>query len=327
MRSSLFTEMLCDEVSEILRLHQVPGVALAIVREFAVVQSIALGMRNTGTRAPMGSRSIFEAYSLTKPLVAYRALQMSEAGLLDLDAPFEDGLFANTGMRDKRLRLITPRMVLSHISGLSDSDGGAGLSFSPGSNWQYSTQGYEILQHAIDRISRVPFDENMMGNVLRPLSMKASSFVWQDRMAPLMAQGHGTNGESIDDRRLSVPDADSLLTTAGDYALFLASCLRSMHSGSIGVRMGEPQVSLGENQCWGMGWGIEVTPAGSILWHIGGGAGAPFQNFVLGDPPTGNGIVMLTNGVRGGAIFEPVLALIDPRRFSLFAFIKNTFHK
>lgn len=319
--------MLCDEVAEILRCHQVPGVSLAIVRESAVVQSIAVGLRNSGTRAALGTGSVLEAYSLTKPLVAYRALQMSEAGVLDLDTHFEDNLFADSVMIGKGLNLITPRMILSHTSGLPDAEVDSGVFFYPGSSWRYSTQGYEILQHVIDRISRAPFGDNMMENVLRPLSMETSSFVWQDRMASLMAQGHDADGVSIDDRRISTPDADSLLTTAGDYALFLASCLRSMQSGGIGARMAEPQVPLGGNLSWGMGWGIEVTPSGPALWHIGGGAGAPFQNFVLGDSSTGNGIVMLTNGVRGWSIFEPVLALIDPRRLSLFAFIKKTFYR
>jgi hypothetical protein len=90
--------------------------------------------------------------------------------------------------------------------------------------------------------------------------------------------------------------------------------------------MMRPQVSVADSLYWGLGWGIEETDAGSILWHIGGGIGAPFQNFVFVSASHGLGIVILTNSANGGILFEPVSTLITGRNFSLFKFARDYFY-
>jgi hypothetical protein len=144
-----------------------------------------------------------------------------------------------------------------------------------------------------------------------------------------MAQGHDPHGIPQSDRQIRVADADSLLTTAADYATFVVACVwpeggvTSDHPANL---MMQPQVAVADHLSWGLGWGIEATDDGSFLWHIGGGTGAPFQNFVGVNATHSMGIVSLTNSAQGGALFEPLVRLITGRRFALFKFVRDYFY-
>jgi hypothetical protein len=90
--------------------------------------------------------------------------------------------------------------------------------------------------------------------------------------------------------------------------------------------MQQPQVTVNSNLHWGLGWGIEETADGPFLWHIGGGVGEPFQNFVLASRYHRFGIVILTNSANGGTFFEPVIRWIIGRDLSVFKFVQGYFY-
>jgi CubicO group peptidase (beta-lactamase class C family) len=304
-----------------------------MVRDRKIVLTLGFGLRNAVTREPITPQSVFEAYSLTKPLVAYRALNLCQQGRLDLDRPLDDYLRRPYIGHDPRTEHITARTVLAHTSGLPDEETERRIMFTPGEQWSYSTQGYDYLQQVIDRRTGERFAETMRRHVLDPLAMGSSSFVWQDRFEAVMAQGHHAHGIPEDDRQIRVADADSLLTTAFDYATFVVACLwpdpaagdETAHQ--ISRLMHQPQVRVNGNLHWGLGWGIEATADGPLLWHIGGGAGAPFQNFVLASSRHGFGIVILTNSANGGALFEPLIHLISGRDLAIFKFVQDYFYR
>ena len=321
-------EALAVDVPKHLKEHQIEGVSIALIRDRKPILTLAHGLKNSVTCDPITPQNIFEAYSLTKPLVALRALNLCQNGILDLDRPLDDYLNTPYISNDQRARLITARTVLSHTSGLPDDETERRILSTPGKKWSYSTQGYCLLQQVIDRITAERFDENMKQHLLVPLGMASSSFAWEDRFESVMAQGHNMQGIPQSDRQIHVADADSLLTTASDYATFVAACVWPDGSDAIDQPSGlmmRPQVTVADNLYWGLGWGIEETDDGFFLWHIGGGTGAPFQNFVLVSASHGIGIVILTNSANGGALFEPLVRWTTGRDFSLFKFIRSYF--
>jgi CubicO group peptidase (beta-lactamase class C family) len=216
---------LIAEVSSLLKNGHIEGVSIAIVRDRKIVLIMGIGLRNSVTREPITTQSVFEAYSLTKPLVAFRALKLCHQGILDLDHPLDDYLIRSYIGNDPRTEHITARTVLAHTSGLPDEETERRIIFTPGDRFSYSTQGYDYLQQVIDRMTGERFDETMRRHVLDPLAMASSSFVWEDRFESVMAQGHNRYGIPQGDRQIRVADADSLLTTAFDYATFVAACL------------------------------------------------------------------------------------------------------
>ncbi len=320
---------LAAEISRQLAAHGVTGLSLALIRDQQLALTMAYGVRNAATGEPLTPQNVFEAYSLTKPLVAHRVLNLYQNGILDLDRPLDDYLDRPVIGSDPRSRLITARSILAHTSGLPDEETERQFVFIPGERWSYSTQGYCLLPQVIERVTAEPFDVHMQRHLLDPLAMTASSLVWKDRVAAVMAQGHDDQGIPQRDRQIRTADADSLLTTAADYARFVVASVWPDGRASIeppSRLMRQPQVTVASDLSWGLGWGIETTADGAVLWHIGGGSGAPFQNFVMVNRGRGGGIVLLTNSANGGALFEPLVHCVTGERFALFNFAQAYFY-
>lgn len=105
--------------------------------------------------------------------------------------------------------------------------------------------------------------------------------------------------------------AASLRCTAVDYARFL----RVLMPGD-----GRPQLDPAWHRLhtqpqfethppWGaktLGWNLERTADGPLLYHAGNNA-EQFRAFALADPLTGRGLVVLTNGGGGDAVFQTVV--------------------
>src|SRR5262249_11831103 len=147
---------------------------------------------------------IFEAASLTKPVVAYAALKLADSGQLDLDAPLSKYLPEPYIKDDDRLKLITTRRVLSHTTGFPNwRPAGQPLKihFTPGERFSYSGEGYVYLQKVIEQISGQPLDAFMKKTVLEPLGMTDSSFVWQERYEKLKATAHDAAGNPTQKRK------------------------------------------------------------------------------------------------------------------------------
>jgi len=74
-------------------------------------------------------------------------------------------------------------------------------------------------------------------------------------------------------------------------------------SGAPGLRpetraeMLRPQTRVSEEISWGLGWGLQQTPAGNAFWHWGNNPGA--KSFAIGYAKEGIGVVVLTNSDNG----------------------------
>jgi CubicO group peptidase (beta-lactamase class C family) len=258
-------DVLNAEVPILLEEKHIQGLSLALIQDQKIILEMGFGVRNSLTGNPITIQSVFEAYSLTKPLVAYRALDLYQKGSFDLERPLENYTSEPCVYYDHRSKFITARTILCHTSGFPDVEPKQGFAFTPGTQWSYSTQGYGCLQRVLDQISCERFDEHMRRHVLDPFSMTSSSFVWEERFKSVLAQGHNAQGNPEHDRKIHLADADSLLTTASDYATFVAKCgwPDQMHSHDLNnqtsIQMIEPQVAISDSLSWGLGWDIEKT--------------------------------------------------------------------
>src|SRR6185369_16401263 len=139
---------------DLMQLAGVPGLSLALVQNDEVNQVLALGVRNVQSREPVNAETIFEAASLSKPVVAYAVLQLVDAGALSLDVPLAH-YCPSIVPDDAAAVLITARHVLSHTSGLPNLGSvkyPLRTFFSPGSRFSYSGQGFAFLQLAVESL-------------------------------------------------------------------------------------------------------------------------------------------------------------------------------
>ena len=209
---------------------------------------------------------------------------------------------------DARAASITARMALSHTTGFPNWRNDAPLCprWSPGSRWGYSGEGFSYLQRIVEHLTGVRLDRYVTDAVLKPFGMDHSTLRWEDVDETQLAIGHTRDGEAR--ARFRPPQekaaAGGLFTTAGDYLRFLVRSL------AHGRAMFEAQVRIDDGLSWGLGWGIEHTPDGRVVWQWGNDPG--YKNFVIGRPAGGAGVVVFTNSDRGASVYAEVVRTLLP---------------
>ena len=170
-----------------------PGAVLLVVERGKTVFFRAVGNAAEHPRpVPMKKETIFDLASLTKPLATTLAvMKQVDGGTLGLDELMGE-LLPGVAMADKRG--ITPRMLLSHASGLRDWEPfytrlddvptgkrkqkvrewilASSLLFSPGSKELYSDLGFILLEWIIERKTGRPLDQYLREQLYGPLGVR-----------------------------------------------------------------------------------------------------------------------------------------------------------
>lgn len=303
------------ELPELMKRAQIPGLAIAVIEKGEVAWTGVFGVKKNGGQDAVDPNTVFEAASLSKPMFAYTCLRLVDRGLLDLDKPLADYLL-NPGMsHEPRYRCITPRMVLSHRSGLPNTHRAVALDFDPGTSMGYSGLGYVFLNQVIEKITGKSLDVLAREEVFGPLNMKRSDFVWRQTYAKDKVHGHGYYGQPFPAKQQRTADPKgSLQTTPGDYAQFVIAVMQGKglsektslemwrsHGTAVGINSGKPVNDL----AWGLGWGLQLRTTGPLFWHWGDNEDT--QAFVMGDRRIGRAVVYFANSSNGLLIEEAVL--------------------
>lgn len=300
---------------------EIPGLSIAFVADGQVVWNAALGVANTETGTPVTPETIFEAASLTKPVVAYAALKLVERGELDLDVPLWDLLPYPRLEHDQRSRDITARHVLSHTTGLPNWGGNPlEMNRGPGERWGYSGEGFVYLQRVIEELTGEPLVELIRREVFQPLGMTSSSLVWRPDYDRLSATGHDLITQPAPKGKPEEANAAaSLHTTAVDYARFLAAVLGGKGlEPATAAAMLSPAAQVegwGEDEYapflhWGLGWGLQTGESDRAIWHWGDNG--VFRCFVIAYPARNSGLVYFTNSENGLGIAEDLISRFFP---------------
>jgi CubicO group peptidase (beta-lactamase class C family) len=179
-------------VGDRMRRDDVPGLAVALVRDGRMVWSRGFGVANVWTREPVTPDSVFEIASNSKVITAYVALRLVERGELALDEPLASYLHKPWLPRGGPGKRITLRQVASHSSGLTDQlmPLSREVVFEPGSQYLYSGVGYLYLQEAIEQVSGMPLDRAAQRLVFEPLGMSSTDFVNTPAIETHLVNGH-----------------------------------------------------------------------------------------------------------------------------------------
>ncbi len=323
------------------------GICLAHIVTLKGGQPQAPRLLRGGCAMPEHARSstdslppLFQAASLTKPLVAYLALQLVREGRFDLDAPLSRYLLqgysrkastagsAEAELPPAALARIPLRCLLNHSSGLpnwASSWGTLHQDFEAGQRWQYSGEGYVLLQAVLSAVSGQDFEALMQARVFGPLGMRDSRLRLGQGPADAelrfrLVPGHGWLGDTvapIEFKRANA--AASLITSAPDYARLMAAWLREPALLALLLERTVP-VSPGLNLSWGQGWGLEQAEGGPCLWQWGNNPG--YRAFAMASAHSGDGFVMLSNSERGLALAAAVGSEVLPQARGVWGFEK-----
>ncbi|RYW88250.1 class A beta-lactamase-related serine hydrolase [Legionella pneumophila] len=284
-------------IESTMRKAHIPGVSIAYRDGKSTIPSTTnigtTDTRDTSILSKVEDDTVFGAASLSKPVFAYLVLKLIDKGVLSgpgksaasgLDRPLHEVFSLEKFFHEhdkqlseidiERAKAITPRMLLSHTSGLG-IDASATLSFAPGTEYAYSGMGLEYLQRVIKEQTGKSLgtlaQEHVFGELA--LDMKKSSFV-----------PPGTSEDKAD-------AANSLYTTASDYTKLMIAWMQD--PSPIMQQAFVRQVSLtqdnqrlpGESnpaaehvdmkvkEClaWGLGLGLELDETGKAVkaFHTG----------------------------------------------------------
>jgi CubicO group peptidase (beta-lactamase class C family) len=305
-------EALEKGLPELRELSGVPGFSVAVVSREGPVWSGAFGVRDQGTGAPVDGQTVFEAASLSKPVFAYAVLQLAEAELIDLDTPLVEYAPYRDIEHDPRHALLTARMALTHTTGLPNwRPRGSRLEFEyePGERWRYSGEGFVMLQRVIEELVGGPLEAIARNLVFEPLEMNRSSYVWRERFAENVALPHDELGLSRQNTRYTSGNAAfSLLTTARDYARFLAAVMRGDNlEDETWAEMLRPQANVNTGVTWGLGWGLEENEDGLAFWHWGHNSG--YRAYTIAYPARDFAFVYLSNSDHGMLLLDDLALL------------------
>lgn len=309
-------EKLKKDVPALMKKADVPGLSAALIDGRKIVWKGSFGVGNIETGEAVTDRSVFEAASLTKPVVAYAVLKLVDQGKIDLDAPLNKYLGSNYDVgEDKRLDLITARRVLSHTSGFPNwrrNDSKVlPILFNPGEKFSYSGEGFVYLSKVVEKLTGENFEDFVQKNVFTPLGMRNSSLVYQDRFDKLKVYRHSFLG-ALTGRNQSKEfnAAASLQTTAEDYARFVIAVLEGRGlKKKTRQEMLTPQIRINPEKFpelgWGLGIGLETIGEETFVWHWGDNGDA--KAFVIASEKSGKGIVFFANGSSGLSFVREML--------------------
>ena len=247
----------------------VTGAQIALLNDGKIVWTAAFGLRDREHNLPMNPETTTWAASITKSVFAVYVMKLVEQNRLQLDTPvihlLEKPLDSYPGyresavelVRDPRFAVITPRMLLSHSSGLAnfaylEPDRKMHLHFAPGSRFAYSGEGLNLLQFVIEQREHKPLEELMQDAIFTPLQMHSTSMVWNDRFAANVADRYDFQERFISHtRRDRARAAGSMTTSVIDLARFTAALLatssqeeRTSHSLQTAGLQATPSVLL-----------------------------------------------------------------------------------
>ncbi len=197
--AGVLSEEFIAQLPTLMKWANVPGVAVAIIREGKLAWSKGFGVKKNGEPGAVESSTLFGAASLSKPVLSYAVLRMREEKLIDLDRPLWNYL-PNPDLPDaEQSKLITARHVMSHSTGLQNwrfqRDQKLEFAFKPGERFGYSGEGFYYLQRVLEQITGRGFSEYMLERVLKPLGMTSSTYLWNTENESRVAWGH--NGRMV----------------------------------------------------------------------------------------------------------------------------------
>lgn len=329
---------------KVLTENNVMGAQIGVLVNGKVVWNYAFGLRDAEKKLPMTTETNIWAASITKSVFATWVMKLVEEGRIDLDQPIwtilKRPLGEYPGYKDTTdeltqnpdWKLITPRILMSHTSGLSnlvvltEPDKKLRLHFKPGSRYAYSGEGLGLLQLAIEEKLGETIDVSMQRDVFTPLGMPGTGMVWKDSFAENAALRYSAFGKYLGvTRRARARGAGSMTTNVVDLGRYVEALLSykvlkpstqeemfksqkeitSAHQfPSLDTRQGTEGKKVGLS--YGLGWGLLTkTKFGPAFFKEGHGEGA--QTFMICFPKTGTCMILLTNSDNGELAFRPLL--------------------
>ena len=302
-----------------------PGLALAVVRDGAVVHAAGYGLADR-RGDPITPDVMFHLASCGKQFTGLGIAMLAEQGKLDLDDPVARHLPLLAGFGPQ----VTIRRLLHHTSGIRDLYGeieqalargeratNAGMmriyvdlgcpladdASRPGDTFCYSNSGYDLLGAVIERVSGQSYHDFFQQRVFDPVGM-TDTFSVPDRRAggPRCATGYirDAQGACVEHGGTGIDEivgSGSFYATVSDLCRYDRALAGNRLLSEVGMRQifTSGGTSDGSSAAYGFGWFLGTEQGERFAEHAGRWIGftsyirrfldRPFSIFLLSNHP------------------------------------------
>lgn len=317
--SDRFTQ-LDARIEQMMKAGGVPGAAIAVVKDGAVIHSRGFGVTSVETSTPVTSKTLFRLGSTTKMFVALAILKLADDGKLRLDQAVGE-LVPDLAPEIGRA---TIEQLLTHTSGLADDAPMTGpldesalhtrvttwnetaLIAAPGEVFSYANPGYVLLGDVIAQATKQPFSVAMQELLLKPAGMETSTFRPLEAFTRPVALGHDGSGviRPIAEHAGNYPPG-SLFTSAEELGRLLAGLAPATLE-----RLAQPRVAIvAQDRHYGYGVVVDRRRGPRLVLHTGARTG--YGSTILIAPAERAAVAIVTS--RTGATLSPAaFAALEP---------------
>lgn len=321
------------QVEQLMREWEVPGLAVAVVKDDRLVFAKGYGVREAGKAERVDGRTLFGVGSATKSFTAASVAMLADAGKLQWDDPVVKHLEDFRLFDPQLTRDVTLRDLLAHRTGLPRANGSLLSPYGRAeivrrmrhvkpsaplrAQFTYQNQMYLVAGMAVEKVAGVTWDEFVRARIFAPLGMTASntsvnSLKGRANVATPHAKIRGATRtlpyRSID----NYAPAGSVNSNAEELARWLRlqlgrgtyegrqlvspAAVRQMHAMQTVIPVGPLTEKLFPSthfQGYGMGWFVRDYRGRKVVEHGGNVDGMSAQLGML--PEEGLGVVVLSN--------------------------------
>ena len=284
-------------LDSVMEAQAIPGLSVAVGKGSEVMWSEGFGFSDLTHDVTVTPLTKFRVGSVSKPITAAAIGVLVEEGALDLDAPVQTYV---PSFSEKRYP-VTTRLVAGHIGGIRHYQGAENLSSvryptvaagleifqddplinEPGTEYSYSSYGWNLISAVVEGASGEPFLEYMDNVVFEPLGMLSTIAGHTDLIIPHRTRFYAINAEGA---VVNAPYVDNsykwagggFLSTPEDLLIFANAHLAPgfLEAETLELLFASQRLQNGEETGYGIGWGTSTNDRGErIVSHTGGSVG------------------------------------------------------
>jgi len=344
----------------------IPGMVWGVVKDGKLLHFTPNGVQSLETGEPVTGDSLFRIASMSKAFTALAILKLRDEGKLQLDALAETYVpelkaFRYPTTDSPRIRV---RDLLSHVGGFVTDDPwgdrqqvmseaeftkllreGAPFTRAPQTRFEYSNLSYALLGRIVTNVSGKPYDQYIMGEIMRPLGMTDTRYEVRDAPMARTAVGYRWENEAWSPEPVMAHGVFGAMggvqTSANDYVKWIAflldawpardgpetgpvkrSSVRELAQGlNFPMIVQRPGLEEGQTCSYANTYGMGMNASqdcdlGFTLGHSGGYPGYGSNLLLL--PDQGVGLFVFANRTYAGPSLVNRMAALELNKVGMF---------
>lgn len=333
---SFYSQNFKNELNNFLNEYKVnkdvPSISGGVSLNGKIVWLGAVGLADIENNVPAKTNTVYRIASISKAITAVAIMQLVEQDKIKLDEDIRTYL----PYFPKKKWKFTVRQLLNHTSGIRDYRYGEfnstnsfksvkdairtvmddSLQFEPGTKYQYTTLGYNLLAGIIENVSGISFEEYLYKNIFQLAEMTSTYLEYQPKIIFNKARGYVRNNfrkiENAQLADLSIKFAGGGIISSSEDLLKFAQKLISfklIQSSTLDTMLTPTIIKNKDTLNYGLGFSFGVDKKGrKYFGHGGGGTGFTCELIIY--PEKSLAAVYLTN-IRDRNLENPVRSFIS----------------